>query len=242
MYKTILIALVLVFVGGSLAVAQPQPPGNPPQPPQPQPQGNPPRPPDPIGDNVFPPDLIMGCADQIGLTEEQKGSLMSLLEKAQPRFADLQPKLEPEVQALGALMKEEHPDTDKVLAQFDKVLAAEREIKRCHLALMIGLKNLLTPEQQARLREIRKKFIAEGKGGNPGGGGMPGGGAPQPIQLKMMSVQRQAQALKDEGRDVKGVWEIMSRFDPLMKERKLAEAEAVLDEALTLLGKIAGGQ
>jgi len=38
-----------------------------------------------------------------------------------------------------------------VLAQLDKVLDKEREIKRTQLALMIRIKNKLTPDQQDRL-------------------------------------------------------------------------------------------
>jgi hypothetical protein len=33
----------------------------------------------------------------------------------------------------------------------------EREVKRLHITLAIRIKNKLTPEQQARLQEIRKK-------------------------------------------------------------------------------------
>ena len=238
MVRLMLLALGLALLAGNLAVAQPQPPDNPPQP---QPADKPPqppkaRPPDPIGDNLFPPDLIMRCADQIGLTDEQKDSIKSQMEKAQPRFKDLQQRLEQEMQAMGEILKQEHPDADEAVAQFDKVLAAEREVKRCHLTLMIALKNLLTPDQQAQIREIRKKMMAEGKGG------MPGGDVPQAIQMKMMNVQRQAQELAKEGRDVAAVREAMGRFEPLIRERKFAEAEAVLDEALKALGEIAGGQ
>ena len=236
MVRFMLLALGLALLAGNLAVAQPQPADTPPQPADRPPQPPKARPPDPIKDNLFPPDLIMRCADQIGLTDEQRDSIKSQMEKAQARFKDSQQRLEQERQAMGEILKQEHPDTDEALAQFDKVLAAEREARRCHLTLMIALKNLLTPDQQAQIREIRKKMMAEGKGG------MPGGDVPQAIQMKMMNVQRQAQELAKEGRDVKAVWEAMSRFDPLIRERKFAEAEAVLDEALKVLGEVAGGQ
>ena len=231
------LGLALALVAGNLAAGEPQPADNPPQP---QPADKPPqppkaRPPDPIGDNLFPPDLIMRCADQIGLTDEQKDSIKSQMEKAQPRFKDLQQKLEQEAQAMGEILKQEHPDADEAVAQFDKVLDAEREVKRVHITLLVALKNLLTPEQQAQLRELRKKF-PDGKGPKPGGD------VPQAIQMKMMNVQRQAQELAKEGRDVAAVREAMGRFEPLIRERKFAEAEAVLDEALKVLGEVAGGQ
>lgn len=43
------------------------------------------------------------------------------------------------------------------MGQLDKLLAAVREIKRTQLTLLVRIKNRLTPEQQARLRERRGK-------------------------------------------------------------------------------------
>lgn len=235
MVRLMLLALGLALLAGNLAVAQPQPPDNPPQP---QPADKPPqppkaRPPDPIGDNLFPPELIWGCGDQIGLTAEQRESLRAQGEKVGPRFQELMQRVEQEKQALGALLKQEHPDGDEAVAQLDKMMDAERDLRRLHITFFVALKNLLTPDQQAQLRELRKKF-PDGKGPAPGGD------VPQAIQMKMMNVQRQAQELAKEGRDVAAVREAMGRFEPLIRERKFAEAEAVLDEALKVLGEIAG--
>jgi Spy/CpxP family protein refolding chaperone len=135
---------------------------------------------------------------------------------------------------MGALVKDDHPDADKALAQLDKVLAAEREVKRVQIALMISLKNLLTPDQQAQLRELRQKTMAEGKGKRPGDD------VPQSLQMKMMQAQQQAKQLKAEGRDLASLQALVQKFEPLMKEKKFTEAEAVLDEALKLLGEAAG--
>jgi len=63
------------------------------------------------------------------------------------------------------------------LAQLDKVLDIEREIKRLHIGLAVRLKNRLTPEQQEQLNKMRMEH-------HPG---MPPGSpeappAPPPIQ------------------------------------------------------------
>jgi hypothetical protein len=39
----------------------------------------------------------------------------------------------------------------------DKVLGAERDIKRAQLSLMVKLKNSLTQQQQAQLETLRKQ-------------------------------------------------------------------------------------
>jgi Spy/CpxP family protein refolding chaperone len=242
MYKLLLTSLALVFLGGSVAVAQPA--DRPPQPqpgeraPQPQPGQRAPQPPgarpsDPIGDNLFPPELIMRCAAEIALTDEQKELIKTHAEKAQASFRELQPKLDQEVQAMGALVKEENPDTEKALAQLDKVLAAEREVKRVQIGLMISLKKVLTPGQVAQVQEARQKMMAEGRGRQPGGD------VPQSLQIKMQQVQRQAQQMKAEGHDLAPIQQAMQQLGPLMRDKKFAEAEAVLDEALKALGEAA---
>jgi Spy/CpxP family protein refolding chaperone len=48
-------------------------------------------------------------------------------------------------------------DESQTLAQLEKVLAAEREIKREQVTLLVRIKNKLTPEQQGKLLELRNK-------------------------------------------------------------------------------------
>ncbi len=124
-------------------------------------RGQPPPGPDPIGENLFPPELIMAHQEAIGLRPEQKSYIREEIRKAQGQFTDLQWQLQDSMEALGSLLKPNTVDEPAVLAQLDKVLATEREIKRAQISLMVRIKNKLTPEQQARLRELR---------GRPGGG------------------------------------------------------------------------
>ena len=56
-----------------------------------------------------------------------------------------------------ALVKQPHVDEQQAVAQLEKVLAVEREIKRGQVAFLIRLKNKLTPEQQAKLEDIRSR-------------------------------------------------------------------------------------
>jgi len=46
-------------------------------------------------------------------------------------------------------------DEGNVLEQIDEVLAAEARIKRSQMTLLVRIKNILTPEQQDRLSELR---------------------------------------------------------------------------------------
>lgn len=115
---------------------------------------------DPFGDTFFPPELVMQHQRAIGLTEEQKGFVVAEIQRAQARFTDLQWRLHGEMETMATLAHQDRADEAKILTQLDGVLNIEREIKRTHLTLIIRIRNRLTPEQRARLQEIR---------GRPGG-------------------------------------------------------------------------
>ena len=61
------------------------------------------------------------------------------------------------MEKLVALVKQPRVDEQQVLAQLERVLAAEREIKREQVTLLVRIKNKLTGEQQGKLLEIRSK-------------------------------------------------------------------------------------
>lgn len=113
--------------------------------------------PDPVGGNLFPPELVMQHQQAIGLTADQRDYLKNEIRQAQPRFTELQWKLEDEMEKMAGLLKQPHIDEQQMLAQLDKVLPLEREIKRTQLTLLARIKNKLTPEQQARLEEIKNR-------------------------------------------------------------------------------------
>jgi Spy/CpxP family protein refolding chaperone len=116
------------------------------------------QPSDPIGDNFIPPELIMQHQQQIGLTHEQRGVINAEIQKAQSKFTELQWQLASEVEIMASIVKQERLDEGQTLAQLDKILNLEREIKRTHFTLIVRLKNALTAEQQTRLQEIKRKI------------------------------------------------------------------------------------
>ncbi|HEV8354782.1 MAG TPA: periplasmic heavy metal sensor [bacterium] len=121
--------------------------------PQPAPQAGP----DPIGAQFFPPDLIMQHQQAIGLRADQREFIKSEMQKTQSRLTDLQWQLQTEMEAMIGLVSQARVDEVKTLAQLDKILNIEREIKRTHFSLLIRIKNILTPEQRARLEAIKKQ-------------------------------------------------------------------------------------
>lgn len=113
--------------------------------------------PDPVAENLFPPDLVLANQKAIGLDDAQRNYVRAEVLKAQTRFTELQFQLQDAMELLVGLLKQNPVDEPQVMAQLDKVLNAEREVKRTQIALMVRIKNKLTPEQQSRLRQLRGK-------------------------------------------------------------------------------------
>jgi Spy/CpxP family protein refolding chaperone len=107
--------------------------------------------------HMFSPELIMQYQQTLGLTEEQKKAFKHEIRQLQTRLTELQWRLEDGVEKIDAMVKPDQIDEKLVMAQLDDVLKLEHEIKRANMVLLIKLKNRLTPEQQARLRELKAK-------------------------------------------------------------------------------------
>src|SRR2546425_197958 len=141
--------LTVAFVASSQQTPQPPQAPRPVQPPQPPP------PQDPLAQNLFPPDLVMQHRQALGLTDEQKNAIKDEVLKASTRFVELQLQMQDELETMANLTKGTTVDEQRVLAELDKVLGVEREIKRTQLGLTIRIKNKLTAEQQNKLQEMR---------------------------------------------------------------------------------------
>ena len=109
---------------------------------------------DPLARHLFPPERVMGHAQEIGLDDAQRTAIRKEVQKAQSKFLDLQLDIQTEMETMVRLVKENKVDESKVLAQLDKVLALEKEIKKTQISLLVRIKNTLTPTQQAKLSEM----------------------------------------------------------------------------------------
>ena len=199
MKKVFGLLIVAVAIACSVvpAIAQETPPPEPSQPRTPKPMH------DPFG-NMFPPEMIMQNQRELGLTDQQKTFMRTEIGKTSARFNDLQWQLQDAMEVLHETMKAAVVNEQQALAQLDRVLETEREIKRLHMELAIKIKNNLTPEQQQKLhsmKRMREPGMGPGHGpgdgpgdgsrprrpggpgmgpGGPAPGGGPGGGPPRP--------------------------------------------------------------
>jgi len=111
---------------------------------------------DPLFGLLFPPELIMQHRRAIGLTDEQRDAVSQLIQQLQGRVVRLQWELLDEMQRLTEILGATRVELDRALDQLESVLDTERDIKQAHLEMLVRIKNLLSPEQQAQLERLRE--------------------------------------------------------------------------------------
>jgi Spy/CpxP family protein refolding chaperone len=113
--------------------------------------------PDVIGSKLFPPELIMGHQQELGLDDQQRSAILKEIEKAQSQVLPLQWQMHAASEQLAKALDAPKVDEAKALGQADKLMTLERDLKRTHLGLLIRIRNLLTDAQRAKLTELRSK-------------------------------------------------------------------------------------
>jgi Spy/CpxP family protein refolding chaperone len=173
---------------------------------------------DPVAEHLFPPELILHNGEAIGLSDAKREEVQSRVMKAQERFEEVGKELKNEQEALAGLLDKEKPDEDAVLKQLDSVIAREREMRREQFTLLLSLRGMLTPEQQAQLKTLRKKY-------NPSA-------IETRLKDKMSIIESKMQDLASNGRDPSAIAQKMQEFPELMRLGKVKAAEALLDGVL----------
>ena len=110
---------------------------------------------DPFATYMFPPELVMQYQDAISLKDDQRAAIQGAIQEAQSKVMPMQWALAQESEKLSKALDTTTVDEKAAQAQIDRIIGVEREIKRAQMNLLIRVKNALTPEQQARLRQLR---------------------------------------------------------------------------------------
>ena len=110
---------------------------------------------DPISRTLFEPELIMKHRRAILLTDEQRDAISRLIKELQGQVVSLQWELQDQVASLATELGRPRVDLDRARDRLERVMQTERKIKEGHLTLLIRIKNLLTPQQQAELSKLR---------------------------------------------------------------------------------------
>lgn len=105
--------------------------------------------------HVFPPDLVMRHASEIGLSKAQRKTISQAVKQTQSKTIDIGWDMQEAAQELTALLGRPRVDREATLAAARRVMELEVQVKHAHMGLLIAIKNALEPEQQRRLGELR---------------------------------------------------------------------------------------
>lgn len=113
------------------------------------------RPLGPIESKLFAPEVVMEHQAAIGVDPAQKDAILGDVQRAQADMLKMQWDLKGDQEKLVAILDADKVDEAKASAQAARLMADEDRIKAAHLALLVRVKNVLTPEQQKKLRALR---------------------------------------------------------------------------------------
>jgi len=151
MYRFLIAGLLsVVWIAPALAQPGPEEPGPAP---------------DRIRELLIPPDLVMRNQTLLNLSSDQRNAIVKEIRQAQAQFTDLRWTLEREVDELVNLIRDRNTEERKVIAQLDRVLSAESEIKKARLLMALRIRNTLTPEQVQTVERLRNRL--KNRGGRP---------------------------------------------------------------------------
>ena len=111
---------------------------------------------------------------KLTLTADQQKRMDDIFQQSRLQLIDLKANLERQEVTLEPMLDANPPDTNKILAQIDKTAQARAELEKGNARMLLGIRNVLTPDQwtklQASERENRHIIIRKGPG-EPGTGG-----------------------------------------------------------------------
>lgn len=122
-------------------------------------------------------------AQKISLTPDQQKRMDDIFQQSRLQLIDLKANVEKQEVMLEPMLSANPPDTNKVLAQIDRVASARAELEKANARMLLGIRGVLSADQWTKLQaEQRQRFMrfrggpegAEGHGFAPKGHGPEG--------------------------------------------------------------------
>ena len=113
---------------------------------------------------VVPPRMLLRHAEALELSEGQIQQIEVLLATFQEESEGLRENLKQEATKLRELLEAPTVNSAVALAQADRVMALENQLKRARLQMMIETKSTLNRAQVAQLQELRKEHRQQRRG------------------------------------------------------------------------------
>lgn len=109
--------------------------------------------PDPFNGRLFPPNIIMEHERDLNLSDSQKQEIRQLVISTQTEISEHQWDMREAYQDVMSELDKPTIDESAITEMLQVVLETENQVKLTQVAMLIRLRNLLTPDQLAALRE-----------------------------------------------------------------------------------------
>lgn len=110
---------------------------------------------DPFAEVFFDPELVMQNRQRVGITDAQWDEISGELRQLQRDAVDFEWEMAEAAQELIELASGDRIDEPAALEAARRIFAVENQIKVIQMQMLIRIKNVLTPQQQTQLRNIR---------------------------------------------------------------------------------------
>ncbi|MFT5465285.1 MAG: Spy/CpxP family protein refolding chaperone [Verrucomicrobiales bacterium] len=182
---------------------------------------------DPFRDAFFPPDLVIHHAEELGISDADRQRFQDELQSRKEEFEKVGQAHRAASEAMAKTLEAHPVDATVVMEKLDALLSAENEMKRLHVSAMLAVRNQLTPDQIAKIDELKKRpnplakhaeFIKAN------------------IEPKKARFQQAMQAREAaQNPPPEGTQELIEKFHKLMKNGEVEYAVKAIDEALKLV-------
>jgi Spy/CpxP family protein refolding chaperone len=113
---------------------------------------------------------------KLTLTPDQQKRMDDIFQQSRLQLIDLRANVEKQEVLMEPMLAANPPDTNKILAQIDHTAQARAELEKANAKMLLGIRNVLTPDQWTKLQEARRtRMRGEGRPGGRRDGDMPGG-------------------------------------------------------------------
>jgi Spy/CpxP family protein refolding chaperone len=174
----------------------------------------------------FGPELVLPNVEKLDLNDNQVQAIEANIDATKEQLSQAQETLKTEMGKLEQLLKAESGNEEAILAQLNKVLQTEQQIKSLHFSMLVRIRNQLTADQRGSLEEIRTGMIAQRQQ------------LQQRIQGKFMQIQKMAQqyAQQQGGEQAsQALVQSLQSAQQKLQQGNIAEGEAILDQTLQQL-------
>jgi Spy/CpxP family protein refolding chaperone len=96
-------------------------------------------------------------AQQINLSDQQKQQLGQIFAGHRETLVQLRGNVETEENKLGALLDQDQPQQDQVLAEVTQLQSARNALEKEFTVMSLAFRGVLTPEQWKQLRSLSRQ-------------------------------------------------------------------------------------